>query len=98
MEANWCKREDTEDKETTEIITKALNASMDIHPGCKVAPALAEPPGPVPCGDWLLQVLIVPVPLSVSLCSSLAPSLGTGRAALTCALLCQGRSALNDSP
>lgn len=24
MEANWCKREDTEDKETTEIITKAL--------------------------------------------------------------------------
>lgn len=35
MEANWCKREDTEDKETTEIITKALNASMDIHPGCK---------------------------------------------------------------
>lgn len=39
MEANWCKREDTKDKETTEIITKALNASMDIHPGCKAAPA-----------------------------------------------------------
>lgn len=56
----------SEDKEITEIITKALNASMDIGPGCKAAPALAEPPGPVPYGDWLLQALVVPVPLSLS--------------------------------
>lgn len=83
MEANWCKREDTEDKETTEIITKALNASMDIHPGCKVAPALAEPPGPVPCGDWHLQALIVPVRfvslMHLDLCSFLTPLLGDWR-------------------
>lgn len=44
MEVNWYKREDTEDKETTEIIIKASNASMDIYCGCKIATALAEPP------------------------------------------------------
>lgn len=44
MEVNWCEREDTEDKETTEIITKASDASMGIYRGCKTATALAEPP------------------------------------------------------
>lgn len=37
MEVNWCEREDTEDKETTEIVTKASNASMGIYRGCKTA-------------------------------------------------------------
>jgi len=44
MEVNWCKREDTEEKEATEIVTTAWNASMDIYRGCKTATGLAEPP------------------------------------------------------
>lgn len=107
MEVNWCKREDTEDKETTEIITKASNASMDIYRVCKIAPALAEPPALLvqchmeihSCGHLLFLFLCLcpRMDLGRSLHSRL-PSPGAGRADLTQHLLCYNGSELNSSP
>lgn len=68
MEVNWCEREDTEDKKTSEIITKASNASRDISHGCKTATALAE------LIAWLVQhhreICSCRLLLSLSLCGS----------------------------
>lgn len=44
MEVNWCKREGTEGKETTETITKTSDASMDVYYGCKTTASPAKPP------------------------------------------------------
>lgn len=44
MEVNWCKREGTEGKETTETITKTSDASMDVYYGCKTTTSPAKPP------------------------------------------------------
>lgn len=101
MEVNWCKREDIEDKETTEIITKASDVCLQNSPSPGRATCIA---GPVPHGDSLLQAPIVPVPLSLSpygsreLPSFLAPLPVAGRADLTRHLLHHNGWELNGSP